>query len=78
VCRLAVVLFWLGGVACSRELVNVAEVNGRWMVDAEVRQRLQLSTARAELIIDRDGTFRASEIPADLLFVDPAPLRTTN
>lgn len=53
------------------------EVIGTWALSADARQRLQIGAARAELVIHRDGTFEAVEIPADLLYVTPQSLRTT-
>jgi hypothetical protein len=77
-CLLMVVFFVLACAACSSEPVSVDDVTGRWALSAEVRQRLQISAARAELTINRDGTFQAVQVPADLLYVESGPLRTSS
>lgn len=57
---------------CDDTKVTVVQLSGAWVLNEESRQRIGISQkAIANITLDEKGTFAASELPGEVLYVRP-------
>jgi hypothetical protein len=68
---LPAVILAVGATSCGS--VKAADLAGAWVVTSASRQWLPISQqkASAKIVLDRNGSFAASEVPEDLLYGPP-------
>jgi hypothetical protein len=70
--KAVVFLLLFGTYGCDDTKVAVVQLNGAWVLNEESRQRIGISQkAIANITLDEKGTFAASELPGEELYIEP-------
>jgi hypothetical protein len=65
-------LLLIGMYGCDDTRVPVDQLSGTWVINEESRQRISISQKMiASITLDEKGTFTASELPGEVLYVRP-------
>jgi hypothetical protein len=62
-----------GAPGCARSVVRASDLPGTWVLSDASRPGLPpaIRSAAATIVLDEDGKLRASEVPGEILFVEP-------